>query len=40
MLSGGSGSCKDKLPNNRTRSYYQPLLPILQAYNLSLRTAP
>lgn len=40
VLSGGSGSCKGKLPNNRTRSYYQPLLPILQAYNLSLRTAP
>lgn len=38
VLSGGSGSCKGKLPNNRTRSYYQPLLPILQAYNLSLRT--
>lgn len=38
VLSGGSGSCKGKLPNKRTRSYYQPLLPILQAYNLSLRT--
>jgi streptogrisin C len=38
VLSGGSGSCKGKLPNNRTRSYYQPLLPILQAYNLSLVT--
>jgi streptogrisin C len=38
VLSGGSGSCKGKLPNNRTRSYYQPLLPILQAYNLSLLT--
>jgi streptogrisin C len=38
VLSGGSGSCKGKQPNNRTRSYYQPLLPILQAYNLSLRT--
>lgn len=38
VLSGGSGSCKGKLPNNRTRSFYQPLLPILQAYNLSLRT--
>lgn len=38
VLSGGSGSCKGKLPNNRTRSYYQPLLPILQAYNLTLRT--
>ena len=38
VLSGGSGSCKGHLPNNRTRSYYQPLLPILQAYNLSLLT--
>lgn len=38
VLSGGSGSCKGKQPNNRTRSFYQPLLPILQAYNLSLRT--
>jgi streptogrisin C len=38
VLSGGSGSCKGKQPNNRTRSYYQPLLPILQAYNLSLKT--
>jgi streptogrisin C len=40
VLSGGSGSCKGKLPNNRTRSYFQPLLPILSAYNLSLRTSP
>ncbi|HEY0505285.1 MAG TPA: S1 family peptidase [Lysobacter sp.] len=38
VLSGGSGSCKGKQPNNRTRSFYQPVLPILQAYNLSLRT--
>lgn len=38
VLSGGSGSCKGKLPNNRTRSFYQPLLPILQAYSLTLRT--
>jgi len=38
VLSGGSGSCKGKLPNRRTRSYYQPLLPILDAYNLNLRT--
>jgi hypothetical protein len=38
VLSGGSGSCKGKQPNNRTRSFYQPLLPILQAYNLSLLT--
>jgi hypothetical protein len=38
VLSGGSGSCKGKLPNRRTRSFYQPLLPILQTYNLGLRT--
>lgn len=38
VLSGGSGTCKGKQPNNRTRSFYQPLLPILQAYNLGLRT--
>lgn len=38
VLSGGSGSCKGKQPNKRTRSYYQPLLPILQAYSLGLRT--
>jgi streptogrisin C len=38
VLSGGSGSCKGKLPNNRTRSYFQPLLPILSAYNLTLKT--
>jgi streptogrisin C len=38
VLSGGSGSCKGKLPNNRTRSFFQPLLPILSAYSLSLKT--
>lgn len=38
VLSGGSGSCKGKQPNNRTRSFYQPLLPILQTYNLTLLT--
>ena len=37
VLSGGSGSCKGKLPNSRTRSFFQPLLPILSAYNLTLR---
>jgi streptogrisin C len=37
VLSGGSGSCKGKLPNNRTRSYYQPVNPILQAYGLTLK---
>ncbi|MDR7136099.1 streptogrisin C [Lysobacter niastensis] len=40
VLSGGSGTCKGKQPNNRTRSFYQPLLPILSAYNLTLRTSP
>lgn len=38
VLSGGSGSCKGKQPNRRTRSFFQPLLPILQTYNLSLVT--
>ena len=38
VLSGGSGSCKGKLPNNRTRSYYQPVNPILSAYGLTLKT--
>ena len=38
VLSGGSGSCKGKQPNNRTRSYFQPVNPILQAYNLTLKT--
>jgi streptogrisin C len=37
VLSGGSGSCKGHLPNNRTRSYYQPVNPILQAYGLTLK---
>jgi len=38
VLSGGSGSCKGKLPNNRTRSYYQPINPLLSAFGLSLKT--
>jgi streptogrisin C len=38
VLSGGSGSCKGKQPNNRTRSFFQPLLPILSAYGLTLKT--
>jgi streptogrisin C len=38
VLSGGSGDCKGKQPNNRTRSFFQPLLPILSAYNLTLKT--
>lgn len=37
-LSGGSGSCKGKLPNNRTRSYFQPINPTLTAYGLTLKT--
>ncbi len=36
VLSGGSGSCKGNV--RRSRSYFQPLLPILQTYNLTLRT--
>ncbi|MFC5570671.1 S1 family peptidase [Lysobacter yangpyeongensis] len=38
VLSGGSGSCKGKQPNKRTRSFYQPLLPILSTYGLTLKT--
>jgi len=38
VLSGGSGSCKGKQPNNKTRTFFQPLLPILQAYSLALKT--
>jgi streptogrisin C len=37
VLSGGSGSCKGHLPNNRTRSFFQPLLPILSTYGLTLK---
>jgi streptogrisin C len=36
VLSGGSGSCKGK--HRSSRSYFQPLLPILSAYNLTLTT--
>lgn len=38
VLSGGSGSCKGG--GRRSKSYFQPLLPILNAYNLTLRTSP
>jgi streptogrisin C len=38
VLSGGSGSCKGKLPNSRTRSYFQPVNPILSTYGLTLKT--
>ena len=36
VLSGGSGTCRGK--HKRSRSYFQPLQPILQAYNLTLVT--
>ena len=36
VLSGGSGSCKGK--HRSSRSYFQPLLPILSAYGLTLTT--
>ena len=35
---GACGSCKGKLPNSRTRSYFQPVNPILSAYGLTLKT--
>jgi streptogrisin C len=38
VLSGGSGSCKGG--GRRSRSYYQPINPLLQAYNLTLVTSP
>jgi len=38
VLSGGSGSCRGK--HKWSRSYFQPLLPILSAYNLSLVSTP
>ena len=37
VLSGGSGSCKGK--HRSSRSYFQPLQPILSAYGLTLKTA-
>ena len=36
VLSGGSGTCKGK--HRSSRSYFQPLLPILSAYGLTLKT--
>jgi len=36
VLSGGSGSCKGQ--HRTSRSYFQPLLPILSAYGLTLKT--
>lgn len=38
VLSGGSGSCKGG--GRRSKSFFQPLNPILSAYNLTLRTSP
>jgi hypothetical protein len=38
VLSGGSGSCKGG--GRRSRSFYQPIIPLLQAYNLTLVTSP
>jgi streptogrisin C len=36
VLSGGSGTCRGK--HRTSRSYFQPLLPILSAYGLTLKT--
>jgi hypothetical protein len=36
VLSGGSGSCKGG--GKRSKSFFQPLLPILSAYGLTLKT--
>ena len=36
VLSGGSGSCKGG--GRRSKSFFQPLLPILSTYGLTLRT--
>ena len=39
VLSGGSGSCKRRQGRNGGgNSYYQPLLPLLSFYNLTLKT--
>jgi len=38
VLSGGSGSCKGG--GRRSRSFFQPINPILSTYNLSLVTSP
>ena len=41
VLSGGSGSCRGKGGKpGRGNSYFQPINPILSAYNLSLVTSP
>jgi len=38
VLSGGSGSCKGG--GRFSKSYFQPINPLLQAYNLTLVTSP
>ena len=38
VLSGGSGTCKGK--HSSSRSFFQPLGPILSAYGLTLKTSP
>lgn len=38
VLSGGSGSCKGG--GRRATSFFQPINPLLQAYNLTLVTSP
>lgn len=38
VLSGGSGSCKGG--GKRSKSFYYPINPLLQAYNLTLVTSP
>lgn len=38
VLSGGSGSCKGG--GKRSKSYFFPINPLLQAYNLTLVTSP
>lgn len=40
VLSGGSGNCKQGGRPGSKRSFFQPLNPILQTYNLTLVTAP
>lgn len=39
VLSGGNYSCKGKQAKLAT-SYFQPLIPLLQSYSLSLKTSP
>lgn len=39
MLSGGSGSCKGGQAKF-AKTYYFPLNPLLQTYNLTLKISP